>query len=90
MSLKLEIRPNISLIGPQFHSVRLFLLTFKLAVKLKTGLTFGVPFLLGLVTIQADDEAAFLTDPMDVEECRFAGVAHLPHAPHRSLPHQLD
>lgn len=75
----------------QFHSIRLLLLsvTFPLAVKLKARLTFGVPFLLGLVTIQADDKAALLTDPVDVKERRFACVAHLPHAPHRSLPRQL-
>lgn len=64
-------------------------LTFTLAAKVETRLTFGVPLLLGLVTIQADDEAALLTDPVDVEERRLAGVAHLPHAPHRSLPRQL-
>lgn len=65
-------------------------LTFNLTVKLETRLTFGVPFLFCLVTIQADDKATFLTDPVDVEEGCFASIAHLPHAPHRSLPRQLD
>ena len=46
--------------------------------------------LLGLVAVQADHKATLLTHPVDVEECGLAGVTHLPHAAHCSLPRQLD
>jgi len=55
-----------------------------------TVLTFGVLLLLGLVAVQADDEATLLTHPVDVEQGGLAGITHLPHAPHRTLPRQLD
>lgn len=54
-----------------------------------TVLTFGAPSLLGLVAVQADNKATFLTDPVDVEERRLAGITHLPHPPYCSLPRQL-
>lgn len=51
--------------------------------------TFGAPLLLGFVAIQANDKAAFLAHPVDVEERHLAGIAHLPHPSDGPFPRQL-